>query len=193
MDENHDDLEFHPLTAERWPDLEALFGPNGACAGCWCVYWRLRKPQMGTVHSESNREIFKAVVDSGQEPGVLAYAGGRPVGWCAIAPREQFLKLQNSRDLCPIADEPVWAITCFFFHRTYRRNALMTPILEAAVKHAAAHGARIVEGYPIEPGPHRMSSGNLFTGVRSAFDRVGFVEVARRNPSRPIVRYYITG
>ena len=28
-------LEFYPLTPDRWPDLEALFGPRGAVGGCW--------------------------------------------------------------------------------------------------------------------------------------------------------------
>ncbi len=29
-----------PLTADRWPDLVALFGPKGAYGGCWCMYFR---------------------------------------------------------------------------------------------------------------------------------------------------------
>lgn len=30
-----------PATPDRWPDLEALFGPEGEDAGCWCMFWRL--------------------------------------------------------------------------------------------------------------------------------------------------------
>ena len=29
------DLTFHPVTPDRWPDLERLFGPRGAYSGCW--------------------------------------------------------------------------------------------------------------------------------------------------------------
>jgi hypothetical protein len=29
--------EVYPVTADRWPDLEALFGPKGRYAGCWCM------------------------------------------------------------------------------------------------------------------------------------------------------------
>ena len=30
-------LEFHPLTYDRWRDLERLFGERGACAGCLAI------------------------------------------------------------------------------------------------------------------------------------------------------------
>jgi hypothetical protein len=30
-----------PLTPDLWPALDDLFGKNGACNGCWCMYWRL--------------------------------------------------------------------------------------------------------------------------------------------------------
>jgi hypothetical protein len=40
--EDHElDLAFHPLTPERWHDLEQLFGTRGACGGCWCMWWRV--------------------------------------------------------------------------------------------------------------------------------------------------------
>ncbi len=35
------DLAISPVTAERWPALEALFGRAGASNGCWCMYWRI--------------------------------------------------------------------------------------------------------------------------------------------------------
>ncbi len=36
-------LSFQPATAERWADLETLFGPRGACFGCWCMFHRLKR------------------------------------------------------------------------------------------------------------------------------------------------------
>jgi hypothetical protein len=67
----------------------------------------------------------------------------------------------------------------------------MISLLEAAIRYAKEHGARIVEGYPVEPKGRRMSGSEGFTGLESAFRRTGFVEVLRRSPGRPIMRYSI--
>jgi hypothetical protein len=83
-------INFHPLTPEHWSDFEKLFGPRGACGGCWCMYWRLSRSQFEDQHGELNRRNMKALVDSGIIPGILAYAGEEPIGWCSIAPREEF-------------------------------------------------------------------------------------------------------
>ena len=86
-------LSFHPLTPGRWRDLERLFGLRGACAGCWCMWWRLSRPEWNRGKGDGNRKAFRKLVRSGAEPGVLAYADGEPVGWCAVAPREQYPRL----------------------------------------------------------------------------------------------------
>lgn len=88
---------FHPLTPDRWSDFEKLFGPRGACGGCWCMYWRLTRSQYEEQHGELNRRNMKALVDSGNIPGILAYTGSEPVGWCSVAPREEFSTLARSR------------------------------------------------------------------------------------------------
>jgi len=31
------DIAIHPVTPERWADLEELFGPSGGYGGCWCM------------------------------------------------------------------------------------------------------------------------------------------------------------
>jgi hypothetical protein len=63
-----------PLTPERWPDFERLFGPNGACAGCWCMWWRLPRKAFDAGAGEGNRTAFRAIVETGPRPGLLAYS-----------------------------------------------------------------------------------------------------------------------
>ncbi len=180
-------LSFHPLTPDRWPDLEALFGPNGACGGCWCMWWRLTRSEFAGLRGEERRQLFNTVVHSGRVPGILAYADGRPAGWCSVAPREDFPSLERSPILKRVDAEPVWSIVCFYTRRGLRRRGLMAGLLRAAVEYARGQGARIVEGYPVEPqGP--IPASMLFTGTASAFRAAGFVEVARRSPKRPIMR-----
>ncbi len=182
---------FHPLTPERWHDFEMLFGPRGACGGCWCMWWRQTRAEFDRMKGEANRQAMKALVESGHVPGILAYSGGKPVGWCSVAPREEFSALARSRVLRPVDDRPVWSVVCFFVDKAYRRQGLTVALLRAAVGYAAAHGATIVEGYPAEPKKPDTPALFVYMGTVSAFRKAGFVEVARGSPSRPIMRYRI--
>jgi GNAT superfamily N-acetyltransferase len=186
------EYEYRPLTPERWDDLETLFGPNGAYSGCWCMWWRLRGPDWSANRGESNRRGLKDVVDGGEHVGVLAYAGAVPVGWCAVAPRDAYLRLREERVRIfkKVDDQPVWTVTCFFVNRNHRRKGVTLGLLRAAVQYAVDNGATIVEGYPIEPADGRIASSSAYTGLLSTFQKAGFVEVLRRHESRPIMRYF---
>lgn len=181
-------LAIRPLTAARWKDLETLFGKRGACGGCWCMFWRLARAAFVKQKGDGNRRAFKRLVRKGAEPGLIAYDGRVPVGWCAIAPRADYPALARSRILRPIDAERVWSVSCLFVARPYRRRGVSTRLLEAAADHARRHGARIVEGYPVEPKQEKLPDAFVWTGLASAFRHAGFREVARRSPTRPIMR-----
>lgn len=185
------DLSIHPLTHQRWDDLETLFGPRGACAGCWCMFWRLSRSLFEAQKGEPNRLSFKAIVASGEVPGLLAYDGAQPVGWVSVEPRSAFPALQRSRLLKPVDDQLVWSVVCFFTARGYRRKGVTVALLGAVVEYARQHGARIVEGYPVEPGQGSTPDVFVYTGLATAFRKAGFVEVVRRSAARPIMRYAI--
>jgi GNAT superfamily N-acetyltransferase len=181
-------LEFHPVTPERWGDLEKLFGEHGAGGGCWCMWWRLTRSQFWQQRGQKNKEALKAMVDSGQAPGLLAYAHGEPIAWCSVGPRETYPALERSRTLKRVDDKPVWSIVCFFVARPFRGRGLMVPLLKAAIAYAKEYGAKIVEGYPVEP-TKRLPWGSGYMGLAPAFREVGFVEVLRRSETRSIMRY----
>lgn len=178
---------FHPLTPERWRDVEALFGERGACGGCWCMFWRLGHSEWKADKGSGNRRAFRKLVVSGQTPGVLAYADGQAVGWCAVAPRAVYPALARARVLKPVDDTPVWSISCLFVAKPHRRKGLSAALLRAAAAFARSRGAQMVEGYPVEPA-QRLPDPFVWTGLASAFRRAGFREVARRSSTRPIMR-----
>jgi GNAT superfamily N-acetyltransferase len=180
-------VEIHPLTPERWPDLEALFGRNGASGGCWCTWWRQTRSQYRANSGEPNRRMLEAIVRDGTVPGLLAYADGAPAGWVAIQPRAEYLALSRSRTLAPVDAAPVWSVTCFFVARAWRGKGLMRKLLDAAVSHARSGGARVVEGYPVDSAKG-LPAAFVYTGVPAVFEASGFEEVARRSRTRPIYR-----
>jgi GNAT superfamily N-acetyltransferase len=150
--------------------------------------WRLPRKDWVSGKRAGNKRALRRLVDSGETPGLLAYLGKEPIGWCAVAPRERYVALARSRVLRPVDDRPVWSISCLFVSKPYRRRGISSRLLGAAVDLAARRGARIVEGYPVEPYADRAPDPFLWTGVPSAFRKAGFEEVARRSPRRPIMR-----
>ena len=168
------------------------------------MWWRLKRSDFDRKKGSGTKRAFKRIVKTGPEPGILAYAGGEPVGWCAIAPREDYPALDRSRVLKRVDDQPVWSVTCFFIARGYRRQGLSVSLLKSAIAFAPPgfleigveacgvarrHGAWIVEGYPVEPRQPDIST--TFAGLAEAFRKAGFAEVARRSETRPIMRYAI--
>jgi GNAT superfamily N-acetyltransferase len=180
-----------PLTPQRWPDLEAIFLARGCSVarGCWCMYYRRSGPQPGTgaARAQANRAQFKAVVDAGPPPGLIAYRNGVPVGWVSLGPREDYRKLARSPVMKPVDDRPVWSIVCFVVPSEYRGQGVARALLQGAIDWAKSRGATLLEAYPMDK-PERGADDAMWFGAKSMYDAAGFTEVARRKPQRPIVR-----
>jgi GNAT superfamily N-acetyltransferase len=180
-------LEIVPVTPARWPQLVELFGPRGACAGCWCMWPRLPSAEY-RAQRPRNRQALERLVKSGDPPGLLAFENGRPVGWAAVAPRAVYRRLERSRVMAPVDDQPVWSVPCFFVAGTHRRRGVTVQLLRAACAFAAQRGARIVEGYPIDSAGSALAPTFAWHGLAATFRAAGFHEVARRSPTRPVMR-----
>jgi len=185
-----DNLTFRPLTKGTWNSFETLFGPRGACGGCWCMTWRLTKSEYEASKGEGNREKMQKLAAKGEVIGVIAFHEDVPVGWCAVAPREKYVRLEKSRAMKPIDDKPVWCVSCFFIAKPWRGKGLSVQLLKEAVDYAGSFGAQIIEAYPVEPKNGKMPDAFAWTGILSSYIKAGFVEEKRNAPSRPIVRFY---
>ncbi|HCS39837.1 MAG TPA: GNAT family N-acetyltransferase [Anaerolineaceae bacterium] len=180
-------IEILPLTPERWTDFEKLFLSNATCSGCWCMWWRIKNKEFNTLGKDGLKEAMRTIVHRGVEAGLIAYVDGFPAGWVTVAPRADYIRFETSRFFYPVDDQPVWSIPCFFVHHDYRHQGLMIKLIEAAEQYAKIHGADIVESYPYET-DKKTGSADIFTGVSTTFKSAGYVEVARRKPTRPIMR-----
>lgn len=181
-------LAIHPVTPERWADMERLFGASGAYSGCWCMWLRITSREFAENGNAGNREAMRAIVDGGEIPGLLGYRGGEPVGWVSVAPREQFGRLERSPITRPVDDTPVWSIVCFYIAKRHRRSGVAAALLNAAVDYAAERGAAVVEGYPLDLSERTARDSDAWHGTLAMFAAAGFEPVARRRPGRPIVR-----
>ena len=128
---------------------------------------------------------LEGMVQRGVPIGVLAYAGGEPIGWCSIAPRETYQALERYRALPPVDDAPVWSVVCFFVDRRFRGQGVTLGLLKAAVAYARSQGAQVVEGYPVEPGSRLYT----YMGSPSTFLKAGFRDVTPAGQSRRVMRH----
>ncbi len=180
-------FNYKPLTIEQWTDFEILFGEKGACGGCWCMSWRLMKSEFDSNKGSGNKKLIKNIVKSGQIPGLLAYDKGTPIGWISFGPREVFPRMEKAPTLKSIDDQPVWSVACLFIAKGYRRQGVAVDLLNASLKFAKKNKAKIVEGYPFDPGLD-LPDPFVWMGLVSSYEKAGFKEVARNSPKRPIMR-----
>jgi GNAT superfamily N-acetyltransferase len=155
------------------------------------MWWRITRSEFDRNGNKGNRRAMNNLVGSGVVPGILGYESGEPIGWCSVAPREDFGSLNRSRVLKPVDDRPVWSIVCFFIHKDHRSEGVGTQLLEGAIQYAAAQGAEIVEAYPTKPRGKRLDPVSSFMGIPKVFERAGFEKVADPSDAKAIMRYYV--
>ncbi|TWF56619.1 GNAT family N-acetyltransferase [Neorhizobium alkalisoli] len=187
------EFEAYPLTPDRWDDFVTLFGPSGACYGCWCTYFRLPRAERDLLDAGEKKDHIRKRIEAGPPPGIIGYVEGQPAAWVQVGPRSDVPQWNSprtvSRPLEPedAGDDGVWGVSCFFIGRRHRGKGNSHRILAAAVDFARASGARLIEGCPIENAKTSQSLG-LYVGSAAVFKAAGFVEVALRKAGRPLMR-----
>jgi GNAT superfamily N-acetyltransferase len=188
-----DSLRFEPVTKENWSQFVRLFGERGACGNCWCMWPRVTRKEFDEGKADDgNKNAMKKIIWSGKPVGLLAFYEDQPIAWCAFAPREDFLKLENSRVHKRIDDEPVWSIPCFFIDKHFRRLGVSVAILKGIIEYARTKKIRIIEAYPTIPTQEKLPDSFGWIGLYKSFERAGFKIVDRTSKNRPMVRFYVT-
>ncbi|HSW06641.1 GNAT family N-acetyltransferase [Aquabacterium sp.] len=186
-------LTVHPLTPERWADLESIFAAKGCSVarGCWCMFYRLSGQaealRPGESRAAHNHDALQALAVQDPPPGLIGYRDGTPVGWISLGPREDFARLAKSPVMKPVDAQPVWSIVCFVVPSEYRGQGVSAALLKGAIAYARRRGVRLLEAYPIDTAADPAAQSSWF-GVKTLYDEAGFDEVARRKPARPVVR-----
>lgn len=188
-----------PANEASCEDLNTVFGARGYPARCRCQRFKTTGDEWWHNPIPEEERIFRLrqQTDCGHPSskatsGLVSYLDGEPVGWCAVEPRSEYLRLGQTpwkgrtedRD-----DETIWALTCFVTRAGYRRQGLTYPLARAAVEFARERGARALEGYPMvtEPGQD-VTWGEMHVGSRKVFEAAGFEEVSHPSKRRVVMR-----
>jgi GNAT superfamily N-acetyltransferase len=181
-------LSFHELSSSNWKEFEELMGEKGGCGNCWCMYFRLPYKTFQKNKPDGNKKLMKQLVNKGMPQGLIAFIDKQPAGWIAFAPREDYMKIENSRVFKRIDDKPVWSITCFFVKKEFRHKGLSRHLIKGAVDFARKKKIKILEAYPAIPYAENVPHPFLWVGVLSSFIKNGFKIVQQHNKSRAMVR-----
>ncbi len=157
----------------RFEDFATVVGTTRADArGCWCMSYRDSRVE---PFDRPGHMAEECAADPG--PGVLVYVDGEVAGWCSVAPRSSYRRLTRSRTLPLVDERDPWSAVCFVIRPAHRRTGLMHALLAGAVEHAAAHGAEVVEGYPVDVGQDRVDLISGYVGTTRLFEAAGFERV----------------
>lgn len=185
-------LTFEPLSKKNWSLFVQLFGERGACGNCWCMYFRLKKDDfVEGKQNDGNKSRMKELVLENKPTGILGIYDGQALGWCAFAPREDYLKLENSRVHKRIDNMAVWSVTCFFVDKNFRRMGISVAMLKGLIDIARKQKIKVIEAYPTIPTQEKLPDSFAWIGLYKSFERAGFKIVDNTSKNRPMVRYYI--
>lgn len=186
-------IEVRPASADRWPEVERLMQTPGDPETCWCLIFRVPREEWDARPVERNRDDMRTLVEDGRRPGLVAYDGDEPVGWCAVAPLTDYVRLASSPYIAearPDGDDPSgrWAVTCFVVTPSARGAGLVETMLGAAVEHARENGATALEAMPLDvDNAEHVTADELYGGTLSAFEEAGFERLAQLGPERVLV------
>lgn len=187
------EMTFEPLSKKNWSRFVQLFGEKGACGNCWCMYFRLSKTDFTEgKQNDGNKESMKELVWAGRPTGIIGSYEDQPIAWCAFAPREDHMKLENSRVHKRIDNEDVWSLTCFFIDRNFRRMGVSVAMLKGVIEIARQQKIKIIEAYPTIPTKDQLPDSFAWIGLYKSFERAGFTIVDRTSKNRPMMRYYVS-
>jgi len=183
-------LSFQPLNSSNFSDFEFLFTEKGACEGCWCMQCRLQADEFEAGRGEGNRLAMKALVESGQIPGIIVYNDNEPVGWCSLGNREDFPRLPKSHET-QIIDEQTWIISCLFIRRDWRRRGVKRALLGHLITYCKTQGAKVLESHQCNSNFSKYPDNFAWAGIQKAYEAMGFQKVDTESDKRPIMRYQL--
>ena len=185
------EVEIHDVTPERVADYQSFFDHDAfrdfpSWQSCYCMetHSTHTAEESAARTAAQNRRDMSEMITQGQVTALLAYAGGKPVGWCNYGETTRLSGVMRRFGADTSDHEGVGSVACFVIAAPYRGHGIASRLLEAAVERLRARGLRAVEGYP-----HRGadSAQTNYRGPLSMYLRAGF-EIYRETDRNVVVR-----
>ncbi len=152
------------------------FADNPRWASCYCFFHFAPHDREDWDHrtAEQNRGAIIDLIQRGELQGYLAYADGKPIGWCNADLRTRYTTLDSAPQ-----PQPVGAIVCFIVAKEYRGLGVARRLLDAACAGFARRGIEVVEAYARKDTEDEAANHH---GPLSMYLASGFVQVEENGP-----------
>jgi ribosomal protein S18 acetylase RimI-like enzyme len=183
-------VEVRDVTPDRVRDYQAFFDRDAfrdfpTWQSCYCMETHRNQgdEEWAARTAQDNRRDMSEMLTAGKVTALLAYADGKPVGWCNYGETTHLSGVMHRYGLEPPDHQGVGSIACFVIASQYRGHGIASRLLEAAVDRLRAKGLRAVEAYPgREVGDSAQSN---YRGPLDMYLRAGF------QPHRETERYVV--
>lgn len=157
------------LTRANWENFEQLFSTSEQCRECWCL--NHREPA-GCATGILAKEKMRNLVSTGKAQGLLAYLDKDCIGWIAIDPMSELV----GHDCQSTGKVNEWSIHCLFVRDGFRGQGVSAHLIQAAIQHARANGAKLISAFPIPSENRNRFPANEaeFSGRLSSYTKLGF-------------------
>jgi ribosomal protein S18 acetylase RimI-like enzyme len=183
-------IEVRDVTPELIPEYQLFFDRYAfrdfpAWQFCYCMETHRTQDdaEWAARGGDDNRRDMSELIRQGKVTGLLAFADGRPVGWCNYGETTRLSGVMHKLGLEAADHERVGSVACFVIASPYRGHGVAAKLLDAAIERLRALGLRAVEAYPSRTGDD-SPQGN-YRGPLSLFTRAGF------EPYRELDRYVV--
>jgi ribosomal protein S18 acetylase RimI-like enzyme len=188
---NIGEVEIQDVSAERLADYQSFFDhdafrdfPNWQSCYCMETHRTQDDDEWAGRTAGDNRHDMSEMISRGQVTGLLAYADGKPVGWCNYGETTRLSGLMSKLGLVAPDQEGVGSVACFVIASPYRGHGVASKLLDAAVARLRERGLTAVEGYPYRGADSAQTN---YRGPLSMYLRAGF-EPYRETERNIVVR-----
>jgi hypothetical protein len=188
------EFSWRPANEAAVEDVETVFETSGArkcrCQALKVAGWIWRD----TTQEERDAALLEqtACGTAGPTSGLIGYVDGEAAGWVAVEPRENYPRIWSRKQPWMRMDpelEGVWSVTCFVVRTGFRKSGLTYELATATVEYGEQVGARVLEGYPIEPAPGKtVIWDEASVGLLQTFLAAGYEVTAAPTQRRRVVR-----
>lgn len=175
--------EIKRLTPDKAEDFFEFFEhiafadhPEWGC-DCFCCFFHAKsREEWESETAESNKKTAREMIQAGSMRGLLAYADGKPVGWCHFDLLKNLPGAKVFYSELASKDESSAAIVCFTIAQGYRNQGIATLLLQKALEELKGLGVSRVEAYPVLKDD---SQEHNYLGPLTMYESQGFRVVKR--------------